>query len=99
MLCNVPLNPDHTARGPSGRAPKGLESFSPPWAKISHRDLLLKCPNCLVRRPYLKSLAIDIEVKILLRDCLVRSVLQQIGERIVQSIFQISISFAEADCR
>jgi len=57
-----------------------------------------KCPNCLVRRPYvLRSLAIDIEVKILLRDCLVSSVFQQISERIVQGVLQIEISFSEAD--
>ena len=46
-----------------------------------------------------RSVAIDVKVKVLLRDCLVSSVLQQIGERIVQGILQISISFAKPDRR
>ena len=64
-----------------------------PWAKLS-------CPFGAVLRPYdLRSLAIDVEVKILLRDGLVSSVLQQIGKRIVQGILQIRISFAKPDRR
>ncbi len=48
--------------------------------------------------PECGSVAINVKVKILFRDRLVGSIFEQIGERIVQGVFQISISLSEAYC-
>src|SRR6266436_6893843 len=89
-LAAAPINPNTNARASESNANLMVSSvpFHSCWPYPSR--------NICAKAGIHASVAMDIEIEIFLRDCLVGTVFEQFSQRLVDEIFQIDVAFSKS---